>query len=363
MTAADILVAEDERIVARHIRDVLHRSGYRVPATVGTGEDAVVKAAELKPDLVLMDVALGGAMDGIEAARRIREATGIPVIYVTAYADDAMLERVKRTEPAGFVLKPFDDRELRAMVEVTLYRADASRRRAGQRALAADAAELAGQRDRLRRMYAATLDAREQEARRIARELHDQAGQLLSALHLALEEVGAHVEPGARGRIPELRAMVDEVEQELRRIAHEMRPPILDDLGLVPAIDFMARGLARRSGLDVRVTGTRARMPAEVETNLYRIAQEALGNVIRHADAGKATVQVAVRSGEATIEVRDDGRGFAVDEVLRRRGERGIGFLGMQERVDALGGRLRVESSPEAGTRVRVTVPLAAPDP
>jgi signal transduction histidine kinase len=104
-------------------------------------------------------------------------------------------------------------------------------------------------------------------------------------------------------------------------------------------------------------------MPAEVETNLYRIAQEALGNVIRHADARKANVQVAVRAGEATIEVRDDGRGFAVDEVLRRRGERGIGFLGMQERVDALGGRLRVESSPEAGTRVRVTVPLGAPDP
>ena len=358
MSTADILVAEDERIVARHISEVLRRSGYRVPATGGTGEAAVAKAAELKPDLVVMDVALGGAMDGIEAAGRIREQTGTPVIYVTAYADDAMVDRVKRTEPAGFVLKPFDDRELRVMVEVALYRANAARRRAGERALAADGAELASQRDRLRRIYAATLDAREQEARRIARELHDQAGQLLASLHLALDEVGAHVDAGARERIPELRAMVDEVEQELRRIAHEMRPPILDDLGLVPALDFLARGLARRSGLAVEVTGPRSRMPSEVETNLYRIAQEALGNVLRHAKARHARVQVTVTDDEATLEVGDDGCGFVVDEALSRRGERGIGFLGMQERLDGLGGRLRVESAPGSGTRVRVTVPL-----
>ena len=361
MSAADILLAEDERIVARHIGQVLKRSGYRVPATVATGEAAVAKASELRPDLVLMDVGLSGTIDGIEAAERIRDQTGIPVVYVTAYADDVTLDRAKRTEPAGFVVKPFDDRELRATVEVALYRADAARHRRRAGGDGATSAELASQRDQLRRMYAATLDAREQEARRIGRELHDQAGQLLASLHFALEEVGAELDPAGRERIPGLRAMVDEVEQQLRRISHEMRPPILDDLGLVPALDFMAHGLARRAGLAVVVEGSSVRLPPEIETNLYRIVQEALNNVARHARARRAWVRLAVRPREATVEVRDDGCGFLVTEALARRGERGIGFLGMQERVDALGGRLRVESSPGKGTRVRATVPFHDP--
>jgi signal transduction histidine kinase len=142
-----------------------------------------------------------------------------------------------------------------------------------------------------------------------------------------------------------------------------MRPPILDDLGLVPAVDFMARGLSRRSGVAIAVDGATARVPPEVETNLYRIVQEALANVVRHAAAVHAWVRIAIASGEAVVEVGDDGCGFDVDDVLRRRGERGIGFLGIQERVDALGGRLRVESRPGAGTRVRVTVPLEPPLP
>jgi signal transduction histidine kinase len=281
------------------------------------------------------------------------------VIYVTAYADDAMLERVKRTEPAGFVLKPFDDRELRAMVDVTLYRTSAVRQRADARPSSADTLELAEQRDRLRHAYTALLDAREQEARRIARELHDQSGQLLAALHFALDEVGALVEPSGRDRIPQIRAMVDDVQHELRRIAHEMRPPILDDLGLVPALDFMARGLARRSGLRIDVGGRRTRLPAQIETHLYRVAQEALNNVVRHARARQAAVELDARDGYATIEVRDDGRGFVLDEVFGRRGERGLGVLGMQERVDALGGQLRIESSPGRGTRVHVRGPLS----
>jgi signal transduction histidine kinase len=363
VSTADILVAEDERIVARHIGDVLQRSGYRVAALVATAEAAVAKASELRPDLVLMDVALGGSMDGIEAAGEIRKRTGIPVVYVTAYADDAVVDRVKRTEPAGFVLKPFDDRELQAIVEVALFRADAARRRANDGAAASDAmaAELALQRDRLRRVYATTLEAREQEARRIARELHDEAGQLLASLHFALDEVGTQIGSADRGRIGHLRAMVDEVEQQLRRIAHEIRPPILDDLGLLPAIEFLARGLARRSGLAIHVKGSAERVSPAIESNFYRIAQETLNNVVRHASARQAWVELAVARGQATIEVRDDGCGFCPDEVLSRRGERGIGFLGIQERVDALGGRVRVESKPGAGTLVRVTVPLDAP--
>ena len=351
---AAILVVEDERIVARHIAEILVRAGYRVPAAVATGEAALARAVELRPDLVLMDVRLAGQIDGIEAAGLIRERTGIPVVYLTAFADGEILDRAKRTEPAGFVVKPFADRDLQATLAMALYRVESER----QREAKALSAELAEQHTRLRRIYAATVDAREQEARRIGRELHDQAGQLLSALHLALEDVGSELRPSARGRIRALRSMVDEVEQQLRRIAHEMRPPILDDLGLVPAIDLLARGVSQRTGLRVTVEGPRVRVPPEIETNLYRIAQEALTNVVRHARARQAWIEVHLAGGEAGIAVRDDGSGFVVDAVLGEGGERGLGFLAIKERVAALRGRLQVESAPGQGTLVRVTMPL-----
>jgi signal transduction histidine kinase len=358
VSRADILVAEDEGIVARHIQQVLQRSGHRVPATVGSGEAAVEKAIELRPDLVLMDVALRGALDGVEAAQRIRKRSGTPVVFVTAFADDATLDRVKLAEPAGFVLKPFDDRELHASVELALHRAASARAQAADAAPAADGRGTHRDRDLLRKMYAASLDAREQEARRIARELHDQAGQLLASLHFALDEVRPFVVPAERQRIPELRAMVDEVEEELRRISREMRPSTLDDFGLAAALELMGRGLGRRAGIKVQVSGPGARMPVDVETNLYRIAQEALANVVRHAGARRARVRLRVGRRTAALQVRDDGRGFVVQDALAGRGERGIGLLGMQERVDALGGRLRIESAPGAGTTVEVRVPL-----
>jgi signal transduction histidine kinase len=137
-----------------------------------------------------------------------------------------------------------------------------------------------------------------------------------------------------------------------------MRPPVLDDLGLLPALDFMARGLKRRSQLAVRVTGSKTRVCPEIETHLYRIAQEALNNVVRHARARRAWVELQVAGGEATLEVRDDGCGFVAGATQGRPGERVLGLLGMRERVDALGGRLQVESAPGSGTRVRATVPL-----
>ncbi len=127
---AKILVVEDERITAEDIKDGLKSLGYKVPAVVYSGEDAVKKAGELQPDLVLMDIQLEGEMDGIEAAEQIRMHYDIPVIYLTAYSDESTLERAKRTEPSGYVLKepsgfihkPFEESELHSVIEITLYR-------------------------------------------------------------------------------------------------------------------------------------------------------------------------------------------------------------------------------------------------
>ena len=130
MSSARILVVEDERITAEDIKDGLKSLGYKVPAVVHSGEEAVRKAMELQPDLVLMDIKLEGKMDGIEAATQIRERYDIPVIYLTAYSDENTLERARMTEPSGYVLKepsgfvhkPFKESELHTIIELTLYR-------------------------------------------------------------------------------------------------------------------------------------------------------------------------------------------------------------------------------------------------
>lgn len=127
---AKILVVEDERITAEDIKSGLEFAGYTVPAIVSSGEDAIEKAGELKPDLVLMDIKLKGEMDGIEAAGQIRVRYDIPVIYLTAYSDESTVQRAKVTEPSGYILKertglikkPFEESELHTAIEITLYR-------------------------------------------------------------------------------------------------------------------------------------------------------------------------------------------------------------------------------------------------
>ncbi len=128
--SAKILVVEDERITAEDIKDGLISLGYKVPAVVYSGEDAVKRAGELQPDLILMDIKLEGEMDGIEAAELIKKQYDIPVIYLTAYSDEGTVERAKKTEPGGYVLKgqsgfihkPFEESELHSVIEITLYR-------------------------------------------------------------------------------------------------------------------------------------------------------------------------------------------------------------------------------------------------
>ena len=122
MADSQILVVEDERIVATGIRNMLGTLGYSVPAVVDTGEEAIKKAAQMHPDLVLMDIVLKGDMDGIQAAEEIRARFNIPVIYLTAYADEATVQRAKMTAPYGYLLKPFNERELHAAIETALYR-------------------------------------------------------------------------------------------------------------------------------------------------------------------------------------------------------------------------------------------------
>ena len=198
----------------------------------------------------------------------------------------------------------------------------------------------------------------EEEAKRIAHALHDDAGQLLSTVHLALDEFAHGLPPEARAGLHTVKELLDQIQEELRRLSHELRPTILDDLGLLPALEFLAVRVTKRSGLSITVQGsTEGRLAASVETAFYRSVQEALTNAARHAQATRVDVEIRHVEGAVLCTVRDNGVGFRVSTILSRRGDRGLGLIGIRERADALGGTLEIKSAPGQGTELLIAIP------
>jgi signal transduction histidine kinase len=215
---------------------------------------------------------------------------------------------------------------------------------------------LVAHQDRLRALAGGILRAREEEARRIAHELHDEAGQLLAALHITLDDLAAQV-PAQDTSFKRLREVLDRVEAQLRRLARELRPTILDDLGLAPALEWLAQGLAERRDVTVTIDAPERRLAPEVETALYRIVQEALTNAVRHARPRRIAVEVREEGPRIRAVVWDDGRGFDAAAALARRGDRGLGLIGIRERAQALGGTVDIRSTPDQGTEISVVIP------
>jgi signal transduction histidine kinase len=202
-------------------------------------------------------------------------------------------------------------------------------------------------------------EALESEARRIAHALHDDLGPLLVSVHMALHELDCELPPQARHRVDEVRERLDVVEQQLRRLSHELRPMVLEDVGLDAAVVFLAEGIEIRAGLPVESDCSGAEgLSATAQAVLYRIIQQALINVGKHAHATRATVRVVRDGGKIRCSISDDGIGFDV-RILNgsSHGSRGLGFVGMKERAEAIGGTLDVSSDPGGGTVVMATIP------
>ena len=199
----------------------------------------------------------------------------------------------------------------------------------------------------------------ELEVKRIAHALHDEAGQLLVAVHLALADVSRDLPVPLRERVGHLNMLLDQVDEQLRRLSHELRPTILDDLGLVPAIEFLAEGISKRANQTISVHASlNDRLPTSIEIGLYRVVQEALTNAAKHSRASNVHIQMDRPVGFVRCSVRDDGAGFDVAAVLASRGGGGLGLLGMQERLNALGGSLEIQSLPGRGTTLLIKIPL-----
>lgn len=236
--------------------------------------------------------------------------------------------------------------------------------------LEADAATIREKTDQAELLAQQVISAQEDERRRVARELHDEAGQALTALIIGLERGLASMPETYSPDLPvrpkqlvsDLRDLAAQTLDEVRKLALELRPSALDDLGLIPALRQYVRTSEERTGLATRLSVAgfdgqeHQRLPATVETALFRIAQEAITNAVRHARASAVEVHLSQGDGVVTLEVRDDGSGLP--PLAQVSAEHHFGLLGMRERARLLGGSCRVASVAPHGTLVQASVPL-----
>jgi signal transduction histidine kinase len=212
--------------------------------------------------------------------------------------------------------------------------------------------------ERYRLLSRRLLERQEHERSALARELHDQLGQSLVAISMNLQAIEGELSPAARARVPESAQLIKKMFEQVRTLAFELRPSILDDFGLVEALRNLVTQHGERAGVRASFTATptEARAPVEIETACFRIVQEALTNVARHARARHVEVTLTLQDVALEVTVRDDGVGFNV-----KRLRTGLGMMGMGERAELVGGSFDIESVPGAGTTVRARFPLPSP--
>jgi signal transduction histidine kinase len=361
---SDALVSELDlepllALIARHLRELV---GARLVliALPDAGEGLRVAAAEGEGTygIVGMRLEFGGSKAGrvLERGRSER----VDSVLEDAEIDQQAARRlgvhsalfvplVVHGRPIGVVVAHDKSGPTPAFTDDDLRLAETFASRA---AIAVDLSQRVS-RDVVRHVVA----AQELERARLARELHDETGQALTSILLGLKSLeDAPAGDDGRAALAEVRELVVSTLQDVRRLAVELRPAALDDFGLVPALERLVGTFREQTGMTVDLENRLKdrRLPTDVETALYRIVQEALTNVVKHADAGRVSIVLAHRDRSVAVVVEDDGSGF--DPAAAR--DEGLGLVGMRERVGLVGGRLRIESAAGTGTTLVAEVPL-----
>lgn len=362
---SEVLVVEDTPASLQLLSDLLTGAGY-VARRAQDGGMALLSAQLQRPDLILLDVRMPG-IDGYEVCRRLKadvRTRDVPVIFLSALREPEDKVRGFQVGAVDYIAKPYQPDEVlarvRAHVELHRLRTELEAR-VDERTARYRRAEQALQvsQARLRELAASLQTVREEERTRIARELHDELGQSLTALRIDLGWLRnrcAEVD-GAGERLNSALALAERTVDAVRRISEDLRPRMLDDLGLAAAVEHYVGQFGERTGIACSLAMNRDEfdLDADRSTAIFRVMQEALTNVARHAQAANVAVRVDQSDGGIRLSVRDDGRGFSEGESGKT-----LGLLGMRERVGALGGRLEIESGPDQGTAVEAWIPKAA---
>jgi len=217
--------------------------------------------------------------------------------------------------------------------------------------------------EELRHLTRQLLLAQEEERKKISRELHDEIAQTLTGINVrlaALKTEAAHNTKGLQSKISSAQRMVEKSVDIVHRFARELRPTVLDDLGLIPALHSFVKSFSKRTGIYIHLTVFAAveKLASDKRTVLYRVAQEALTNVARHAQASLVRVSIEKRPRRICMKIKDDGKSFQVDRVLLAKKNKRLGLLGMRERVEMVGGNFHIESEPGQGTTICAEIPF-----
>ena len=333
-----ILIVDDDPTARETLVAILEGEDYQLELA-RNGMEAIQMADRLHPDLILLDVMMPG-MDGYEVCRRLRstpQLTEVPIIILTALDDRASRLQGIESGADDFLAKPVDRYELSARVR-TITRLNRYH-------------TLMEQRESLREMAERVVTAQEQERQRISRELHDDLGQALTTHMLALRNLQDDLSLPVESLFERMQALYDqsyEIAVKVRRLAHDLRPPVLDALGLKVAMKTYCAEFTRRTHLPVNfeIDPSLPALPDIYNITLYRFLQEALTNIIKHAQASQAWVDLTVEDRTITLTIQDNGRGI-IEEKLQSNG---IGLSGLRERLTIAGGKLNISSSLNNGT-------------
>lgn len=378
-----ILTVDDNEALRYSLARSLRDAGYHV-VEARTGAEAITLAAEL-PDLITLDINLPD-MSGFQVCRKLKgdpATTHIPILHVSSTFVDPQ-SRVQGLEGGAdaYLAEPIDRAELVATVGA-LLRLKKAETTARQQAQAAEkarqelallnatlearvserTAELRTANESLRELSARLLKMQDDERRRIARDLHDSVGQLLAAISMNMAVVEKEMDKlsdDAKKAFIENRSFVQQILQGIRTMSHLLHPPLLDESGLPSALRWYVEEFSQRSGISVSLQFSPSfeRLSSELETAVFRIVQECLGNIHRHSQSPTAEIQITKNGDLVSLGVRDAGRGIPGDKQQQIKfGIRtGVGLRGMRERVAQLGGQLKIESD-TGGTIVLVTLP------
>ena len=362
---APILIVDDDPASTRAMEAVLKSLGSPL-VTANSGEEALRRVLDDDFAAILMDVRMPG-IDGFTTASMIRErkrSRYTPIIFLTA-ADEDMSTVFKgyRAGAVDFITKPVIPEVLRSKLSVFVGLNDMNRMlnaELAERALTEQ--RLRASEENLRALAGHLQSVREEERIHIAREIHDELGQALTGLKFDLASFAKNFEAdecAARTQKQHsLGIAIDRIINSVRRIASGLRPEVLDEIGLAAAFEWQSREFQRRTGIRclVAIDPDFVDPDKQRSTALFRIFQELLTNVARHANATRVNVSLAEGGTSLALSVEDNGRGIRDNEI---ESPRSLGFLGLRERVLAFGGSIDVKGDEGKGTRVSVTIPIA----
>lgn len=354
--APRILITEDERITAQHLRQILTRFGYEIIGVTSSGPAAIEKAGQSLPDLLLADIGLKGHLDGITVAAQIRERWHIPTVFLTAYADSETIKRARIAEPYGYLVKPFDEDELHATIEIALQQN--SMRAAHDEQTRLNLNTIERTQEELIRTARKLVSAQEDERERIARDLHDDISQRLAVVSMKLTAMADQLPlESARFECEEISSALNSVSEDVRKLSHNLHPSAIEHLGLTAALRALAEDFERTESVPTRFSArdVPASLAHDTKLALYRIVQEALRNIAKHAAASSVEIALLGGANELYMSIRDTGTGF---EVEKARTQPGLGLINMTQRALLIGADLHLTSTPDAGTYISVRVPL-----